>query len=298
MGMRTIDGRRRLAAVVVGTATAAGLVVVSVGASAASAEEPLPDETTVPETTVPPGPTVAGLTTTEEATAVTTTPTTSPTIDDPGAEPTTPTSAGGTPLVPPADTGMTCEQVFGPYEYDFLVEDTIESGDTFDDAGSDFSVTFTHVEFVTDHWEVAFDTSHPVSAVSIGVDGLEALETLFFSSQPDLLSYDLSLNPIPGEVTHARFCFVDASAIGAPEPPAPTTGTSVAVGGPGGEVTPVTVTPVLPPVPSTDAEPVSGRLPETGNDVLPLALAGAGLVAVGGALLLGRRARRAGGAHA
>ena len=153
---------------------------------------------------------------------------------------------------------------------------------------------------MTDHVEVTFEASHPIAEVILGLDGTAAFQRAYFYEDGEVpdLTFDAVLPPLPGEVTQATFCFVDAEAIGAQVDPAPpVTGTipdpSMTVTIPDGRTRPGSRSPAPTPGP-TVTTPAGGTLPKTGNDAVPVALVGVGLAAVGGGLLLGRRLRRAG----
>ncbi len=136
---------------------------------------------------------------------------------------------------------MDCTGALAPVEHTFSVDDTIEAGDTFDDPSSDFSVTFTQVDYVTDHFEVTFEASHPIAEVILGLDGTAAFQRAYFYEDGEVpdLTFDAVLPPLPGEVTQATFCFTDAEAIGAQVDPAPpVTGTIPDASNPTGEPIP------------------------------------------------------------
>jgi LPXTG-motif cell wall-anchored protein len=282
----------RVAAMVGAAATA---TLLALGVTAAGAEEPPPDETsTVPETTIPsgtdttiPGP-GSGPTSTIVDPPVTGTSTTTSTTTGEGEGPTTTEQAPGEPAttttlppVPPS-TDLACEGPW-PSDHTFLIDESIEEGETFDDPASDFLATFTQVDFVEDHLVVTFEASHPVRQLNLaGLYDLHQIAFFYEGAEPVVVR-TVELAPAFGRsIVWAAFC-LDAQAVGATPPPSPTDTPNPTEGG-----APVVETDLTP----VDAAPSGGRLPDTGNDALPLALAGAGLVAVGGALLLGRRMRR------
>jgi LPXTG-motif cell wall-anchored protein len=310
MRMRTIDGRRRTAAVLTGTAAAAALMaLVAVTPAAAEGPPPPPDDpTTIPETTIPsdtgaeePAPEETSTTVpettipsdTDSTVAAPTTSTTTPTTIGEGEAPTTTDQAPDEPAttlppVPPS-TDLACVDGFVPMEHTFLIDESIEEGETFDDPASDFSVTFTQVDFVEDHLAVTFEASHPVSQLELA--GLYAVKWFaFFYGEPEpVVVRTVELEPAFGRsIAWAAFCFIDADAIGATPPVSPTV--TAAPPEPVDGEPPVTAT-VVTPV-DDESYTSGGTLPDTGSDALPLVLAGVGLVTVGGGLLLGRRLRR------